>query len=80
MATCCINNGVDTKALFIYTYLKKARSYHWRWTGVSTGLVNNIPSVAELVSRIAPDAEKIETFEKCSILFKFKAGDPPQAD
>jgi hypothetical protein len=22
----------------------------------------------------------IETFEKCSILFKFKAGDPPEAD
>ena len=29
------------------------------WAGVSTGLVNDIPSVAELVSRIASDAEKI---------------------
>jgi len=29
------------------------------WAGVSTGLVNDIPSVAELVSRIASDVEKI---------------------
>jgi nitronate monooxygenase len=29
------------------------------WAGVSTGLVYDIPSVAELVSRIVSDAEKI---------------------
>ena len=29
------------------------------WAGVSTGLVNDIHSVAELVSRIASDAEMI---------------------
>jgi len=29
------------------------------WTGVSTGLANDIPSVAELVPRITSDAEKI---------------------
>jgi hypothetical protein len=29
------------------------------WTLVSTGLVNDMPSVAELVSRITSDAEMI---------------------
>jgi nitronate monooxygenase len=29
------------------------------WAGVSTGLVNDILSVVELVSRIASDVEKI---------------------
>lgn len=29
------------------------------WVGVFTGLVDDIPSVAELVSRIASEAEKI---------------------
>jgi len=30
--------------------------------------------------RFSMNNSKFETFEKCSILFKFKAGDPPQAD
>jgi len=29
------------------------------WAGVSSGLVNDIPSAAELAPRIASDAEKI---------------------
>jgi hypothetical protein len=29
-----------------------------KWAGVSIGLVNDIPSVAELVPRITSDAEK----------------------